>query len=244
MVRSQFYPAVIAGQGGFVASEHRQRDAAIIPGPYVRRIKRHSLVIVLQGLGEAALFAQRVGQAVIREGLTRSLQSGSHVLDHVNPVVGASLNEQTCTWVPRRIGPVSQPSPTMSVTIEYPNRFAKRAAKVRDRGIHGDDEIQTVDQRRRVVEVAQLIGPVVKQHAVWRLPRLTGRFTLLQRDEADARDRRQRRELLKRDRTPEVPDMPGGIIGARRSSPDEADLSTLQGGQPLFPGPRRFRISN
>ena len=85
------------------------------------------------------------------------------------------------------------------MAIDEPERLAERAGKVRHGGIHGNDQIQILDQRRGIREVVEVGGPVddlmVERAAVQLLERIAAFLQAIEFTVAHLQDRRQLVEL-------------------------------------------------
>ena len=147
--------------------------------------------------------------------------------DDVAPIAGGGLAEEAHGGIPRRIGASVHPAPVRMERQQKPDRAAESAGKVRDHGVHGDDQIQAGNRGCGGDDVGDfpfglndLPGIAVPRnravlHGVWRREFVRLRIAL-QAEELDAWEgSERRREKLQGDVALAIP-VAGG--------PDDADV--------------------
>ena len=105
---------------------------------------------------------------------------------------------------------------------------------MRDRRIDADDEIEVLDESRRVGKVMQIVGEIVQLHAARWTGRLSRRRTFLQRDEADPGYVAERRQSVESDRAATSQENLARVIHSP-ASPAESDPQAGKTGKPLAP---------
>ena len=74
------------------------------------------------------------------------------------PVAPFRLTEEAHGRVPGCIIAIREPSPVGRVREQGPDRFSEGSGEVRDRGIHGDDQVEIQYGGRSLGEVVEIIG--------------------------------------------------------------------------------------
>ena len=131
----------------------RLRDCAPLADP--------ARPLCLQGAPAGVLALRRRGMVPLRRqtaspngGGLKRCQRARHRIDHVVPHPRLRLGEQPHRRIPRGIGSLRHPAPAAVEPVQHPDRSSQRTGRVRHRGINTDHQVQRLDQRRGVGEIA------------------------------------------------------------------------------------------
>src|SRR5664279_6290941 len=97
--------------------------------------------------------------------------------------------EQSHRRIPGTVRPVEQPEPVSVVTQQYPNRFAKRASKMRHRTIGHDHEIKMSQGRGGVSKICKVWIEIDDWSTSWQRGQFADGRALLQTVQLHARQR-------------------------------------------------------
>jgi hypothetical protein len=77
--------------------------------------------------------------------------------DYAVPITNTLLSIQACRLVPRRIGPLSQPTKIRGIVQQYPHWLSQCTGQMRHGGIDGYHKIHQGNQCSRICEVTLVI---------------------------------------------------------------------------------------
>ena len=136
------------------------------------------------------------------------------------PMRRVAADEPACARIPGAACFAGKPAPIRRERQHQPQRLAQRAGNVRDSGIDGYHAVQTIDDRRGIGEIFDLLSKAMNRRArgcVSSAMRSSALNVGLQHDPVDAFEREQRIERGERHRTRFV------LLDASR--PRDADLA-------------------